>query len=67
MAARDAQIAADHRPARLEIERLTPSLFAEYQAAAAAVGAKVVETRTTTSDHQSGSRSRLRTATTRNR
>lgn len=36
-----------------EIERPTASLFAEYQAAATAVGAKVVETRTTTSDHQS--------------
>lgn len=35
-----------------EIERPTAMLFAEYQAGAAAVGAKVVETKTTGSDHQ---------------
>jgi len=35
-----------------EIELPTPALFAEYQASATVVGAKVVETKTTGTDHQ---------------
>lgn len=35
-----------------EIERPTTTLFAEYQAAAQAVGARVVETKTSGTDHQ---------------
>lgn len=38
---------------RFEIERPTAALFAQYQAAAAAVGAQVVSTQIGTTDHQS--------------
>jgi len=41
------------RDGTFEVERPTPSLLAEYQAAATIVGATVVETNTSTSDHQS--------------
>lgn len=38
---------------RFEIELPTPALFAQYQAAAAAVGAQVVETNVNSTDHES--------------
>jgi Zn-dependent M28 family amino/carboxypeptidase len=38
---------------RFEIERPSAGLFAQYQAAAAAVGAQVVSTQTGTTDHES--------------
>ncbi len=37
---------------RFEIERPTAALFAQYQAAAAAVGAQVVQTQISTTDHE---------------
>ncbi len=38
---------------RFEIEQPTPALFAQYQAAAAAVGAQVVQTTINSTDHES--------------